>query len=88
MLIINGIGGDAKEGTHANGMSCLTAQVIAHFKNEFGIGGVYIYPAGTRDAGEEYIYTVSPGEAEDRREDRKVTVEVFEVYENKTTKMI
>ena len=37
-------------------MGCLAAQIIAHFKN--GIGGFYLYPAKTRDCGEEYIYTV------------------------------
>lgn len=40
----------------ANGMSCLTAQAIAHFKTD--PGGIYLYPAETRDAGEEYIYEV------------------------------
>jgi hypothetical protein len=45
--------------TSANGMSCLTAQVIAHFKK--GVGNFYIYSRGTRDVGEEFIYTVYPG---------------------------
>lgn len=40
----------------ANGMSCLAAQLIAHFKT--APGGFYLYAAGTRDAGEEFIYTV------------------------------
>lgn len=40
----------------ANGMSCLAAQVIAHFKKE--PGGFYLYPAGTRGTGEEYVYTL------------------------------
>jgi hypothetical protein len=41
----------------ANGMGCLAAQTIAHFKT--GIGNFYLHPAGTRDCGEEYIYTIS-----------------------------
>lgn len=53
-VIVNGIGGEKKA---FNGMGCLTASVIAHFKK--GIGGFYIYPAGTRDIGEEYIYTIT-----------------------------
>lgn len=42
----------------ANGMGCLAAQAIADFKTE--VGNVYLYPAGTRDCGEEFIYTVYP----------------------------
>ncbi|HRI04902.1 MAG TPA: hypothetical protein PLL77_14280 [Pyrinomonadaceae bacterium] len=37
-------------------MDCLAAQLIAHFKTE--PGGFYLYPAGRRDCGEEYVYTV------------------------------
>ncbi len=40
----------------ANGMDCLAAQIIAHFKT--GPGEFYLMPAGTRRAGEEYRYTV------------------------------
>ena len=40
----------------ANGMGCLAAQIVAHFKDS--PGGFYLYPAGTRGADEEYIYTV------------------------------
>ncbi len=41
----------------ANGMSCLAAQIIAHFKTK--IGNFYLYPANTRDCWEEYIYIVT-----------------------------
>jgi hypothetical protein len=41
-----------------NGMDCLAAQIVAHFKTEHGCGGIYLHPAGTRDCGEEWIYTV------------------------------
>lgn len=40
----------------SNGMGCLAAQTIGHFKS--GIGGFYLYAAHTRDCGEEYIYTI------------------------------
>jgi hypothetical protein len=55
----------------ANGAACLAAQAIMHFKskvnkhmektcpNPGSVGGIYLYPAGTRDAGEEWIYVVS-----------------------------
>lgn len=44
---------------YANGMGCLAAQIVAHFKDE--PGGFYLYPAGSRDVGEGYVYTVRPG---------------------------
>jgi len=59
--IINGIGGDAELGTHANGEGCLAAQMIAHFKTE--VGYIYLYPVS--DSGwEDYIYTVYPKSGE------------------------
>jgi hypothetical protein len=57
--VTNGYGIPAPART-ANGMSCLAAQTIAHFKE--GIGSFYLYPAGTRDCGEEYVYTLSQRE--------------------------
>ena len=54
--VVNGFGSGAKRGKVANGMSCLAAQLVAKFKQE--VGGFYLYPAGTRDCGEEYVYTV------------------------------
>lgn len=41
-----------------NGMTCLAAQVVAHFKK--GIGNFYLHPAGKRDCGEEFVYTLYP----------------------------
>lgn len=52
--IVNGLGRDSSQ--VANGMGCLAAQVVAYFKD--GPGGIYVYAAGTRDAGAEYIYTL------------------------------
>lgn len=40
-----------------NGSRCLAATIVAHFKKE--VGGFYLYPAGTRNVGEEYVYVVS-----------------------------
>jgi hypothetical protein len=53
--LVNGISGDDKK--IANGLGCLAAQVVAHFKD--GPGGIYIEPPGARDVGEEYIYILS-----------------------------
>jgi hypothetical protein len=54
--VVNGYG--AERTKVANGMGCLAAQIIKHFKEE-GPGNIYLHAAGTRDCGEEYIYTVS-----------------------------
>jgi len=56
--VVNGLSGDYKARKVANGAGCLAAQLIAHFKTE--PGGIYLEPAGARDMGEEYIYTVRP----------------------------
>ena len=42
----------------ANGMQDLAAQLVTHFKSADPVGGVYIMPAGYRNFGEYYIYTV------------------------------
>jgi hypothetical protein len=53
--ITNGIAVDETRMT-ANGMGCLAAQLIAHFKTE--AGGFYLYPIGTEDVGEEFDYHI------------------------------
>ena len=50
--IVNGISNERDK--LANGGGCLAAQIIAHFKDS--VGQFYLYPAGTRDCWEEYIY--------------------------------
>ena len=58
----------------ANGMSCLAAQLVAHFKD--GIGNIYLYPPNTSDVGEEFIYTIS-------LTDDEIYIEVKDVSRNK-----
>ena len=60
--MVNGLPIDKPEKL-ANGMSCLAAQIVAHFKE--GPGGIYLYPAGTRDCGEDYLYFVTGKEGEE-----------------------
>lgn len=61
--VCNGLGGKPPKGKQwANGAGCLAAQVVAHFKTQSGAGGVYLYPQGTREVGEEWIYTVQVDE--------------------------
>lgn len=55
--IVNGFNKTNEEHQDFNGMGCLAAQVVAHLKD--GIGNVYLHPAGSRDLGEEYIYTIT-----------------------------
>lgn len=40
----------------ANGMGCLAAQMIGHFKTE--AGGFYLMPIDSEDVGEEYDYHI------------------------------
>ena len=54
--IVNGMGAEPAN-TIFNGMACLAAAVVAHFKTE--PGGFYLHPVGTRDRGEDYTYIVS-----------------------------
>ena len=56
MVVVNGIGFNNPPKV-ANGMSCLAAQVVSHLKGS-EIGGIYLYQSGTRDIGEQYIYTI------------------------------
>ena len=60
--MVNGIPGWSESSRLANGMGCLAAQTISQFKD--GVGGIYLYPAGTRDCWEDFIYTVTGKEGE------------------------
>lgn len=56
----NGIGAKTPE-KYANGMGCLAAQVVAHFKNS--VGGFYIHSVDSTDCGQDYEYHVYQGGA-------------------------
>ena len=58
----------------ANGIPCLAAQLVAHFKD--GIGNIYLYPTSTKDVGEEFIYTIS-------LTDDQIHIEVKDVWRDK-----
>ena len=55
MEIVDGISNTEKRRI-ANGMGCLSAQVVAHLKE--APGDFYLHSAGTIDIGEEFIYTL------------------------------
>lgn len=53
--IVNGI--TSREPTRtANGMGCLAAQVVAHFKDS--VGGFYIHSVDATECGQDYEYHV------------------------------
>lgn len=52
----NGIKADSPP-KFANGMGCLAAQIVSHFKGDRA-GDFYLYASGTRDVGEQYIYKI------------------------------
>lgn len=52
--VTNGISGDSRR--TANGMGCLAAQLVAHFKTE--VGQFYIHPVTDTECGQDYEYHV------------------------------
>jgi hypothetical protein len=54
MVVTNGINLGNQPEKSANGMECLAAQLVAHFKT--GVGGFYLYPEDAAD--EEYNYVI------------------------------
>jgi len=90
MIIVNGIRLN-DERRIANGMGCLAAQMVTHFKVrallDDGVSGIYLHPSGTRDIGEEYIYKVSIDKKDKEKrmgieesEDRKVVITKDDEY--------
>jgi hypothetical protein len=55
--ITKGVGDVNNNGKEANGMGCLTAQLVAHFKTE--VGNFYMLPPGAEEWSPDYSYTVS-----------------------------
>ena len=54
--LVNGLGVERNQ-LQFNGMGCLAAQMLSHFKKESG--GFYIHPTDVRDCGQDYEYHVS-----------------------------
>ena len=77
--IVNGLSCD-EENLIANGMGCLAAQIVSHFKTN--PGAFYLYPAGTRDCGEDYIYTIykTPEGRLSHSEQAKINIKVINKY--------
>jgi hypothetical protein len=75
VTILNGYNSHAIP-SNFNGMGCLAAFLIGELKQK-KIGNVYIYPANSKDAGEDYTYTLTESGG-------KVKLKVVESYNNKT----
>ncbi len=71
--VVNGYNSGTPERS-ANGMGCLAAQLIAHFKD--GIGNIYIHNPDDKDCGEEYTYTIY-------EEGGKVCIRAYDVWAKK-----
>ena len=69
--VVNGIPGGKRTKQMANGIGCLAAQGVGHFKRE--VGYFYLYTADTRDHGEEFVYTIYA-------KDKELKVKVEDVY--------
>ena len=68
----NGIPGKPEMGEFANGMGCLAAQLIAHFKKS--VGGFYIHSIkdADDDGGVDYEYHVYPNKVVVKESDEVV----------------
>lgn len=70
--LVNGIGSNEPQLVF-NGMGCLTAQVVANFKD--GPGNIYLHRGGTTGCWEEYRYEVIGNE-----ETKELTFKCIEVH--------
>ena len=68
--IVNGYSGDPVK--TANGMSCLSAQLVANFKKN--IGQFYLHLTDARDCGQDYEYHIT------QSENGSLNVSIFDTY--------
>ena len=68
--VVNGYSGDPVK--TANGMSCLSAQLVANFKKD--IGQFYLHPTDARDCGQDYEYHIT------QSENGSLNVSIFDTY--------
>jgi len=72
--VVNGIGRKDEEQKLANGLGCLSAQIVSKFKN--GPGGVYVDQHGTKRGDLDYIYYVWATEGKD------IWISIFDAWDN------
>ena len=75
MKIVNGISlGEGENDRCANGMGCLAAQIVSHFKD--GIGGFYLVTPKKRHPMVDYIYTVTQSKPGFPQHNETVTLKI------------
>jgi hypothetical protein len=74
--ILNGYGGSSRIPEQFNGMCCIAAFLVGVLKQK-KIGNVYLYPANSKDCGEEYVYTLSIAKG-------ILSMKVFDTWNKKT----
>lgn len=67
-------------GRRFNSVQCLGAQLVHYLKGSKipeipEVGNVYLYPAGTTDAGQEWVYNITVDENDE------ITIEVLDVWD-------
>lgn len=72
MVIVNGLGLNDRARSFkrklSNGMGCLSAQLISHFKTD--VGNIYIQPSGIKRDWEDFEYII------EKNEEQKLNVKV------------
>jgi hypothetical protein len=79
--LVSGLAGEGCKDRVANGIACLSAQVVGHFKapgkcTQGAAGNFYLHPAGTRDVGEQYMYFVREKRVPKRVEGQPREIEI------------
>ena len=82
--IVNGYGVDKKERI-ANGMGCLSAQLVSHFKD--GVGNIYLYSPDTKDVWEDYTYLIE-GNDKDQLKVKVMDFEKKKIFEGTPTELL
>lgn len=57
--MVNGYSPSADPTTTTNGVGDLATQLIQELKNITPLGGIYLYPIDTSDAGQDFTYTLT-----------------------------
>lgn len=76
IVVVNGMGLDEKRRI-ANGAGCLAAQMVQHFKEAAGPGGIYLEAPRLKMVGEDYAYHVTV------EKDLRVRVKVYGGYDGR-----
>ena len=78
--VTNGISAGDYERRTANGMPCLAAQMVAHFKK--GVGGFYLYNVDPADHWQDYEYHVYKNRVKVTSRDEKLFEGTWQDFES------